>query len=267
MPTNIYEISTYANLWVKEAGEKIRSSFPKTLDIKTKSNPNDLVTNIDQETEKFFTEKIKGSFPGHRILGEEGYGDQVDELTGIVWIIDPIDGTMNFVHQQRNFAISVAVYEDGVGKIGIIYDVVHDELYQVIKGQGVHLNGMELPRLEHQKVSQAIIGVNATWVTENRRLPQDLLAPLIKDVRGSRSYGSAAIEMVYVAAGRLDAYISPRLSPWDFAAGILMIEELGGEVTNLRGEPLNLVKENSVLVAKPGVHGEIMEKYLKNGKW
>ncbi|MBM4764367.1 inositol monophosphatase family protein [Bacillus sp. B15-48] len=267
MTTNIYEINTYAQQWVKEAGESIRASFPKTLDIKTKSNPNDLVTNIDKETEQYFIKKIKATFPDHQILGEEGYGDKIDELSGIVWIIDPIDGTMNFIHQQRNFAISVAVYENGKGRIGLIYDVVHDELYHVIRGQGVFMNGLELPRLEARGVSESIIALNATWVTENRRLPPSLLAPLVKKARGTRSYGSAALEMVYVASGRIDAYLTPRLAPWDFAAGVIMIEELGGVATNLRGEPFDLIKENSVLVAKPGLHSEILEVYLQGGKW
>jgi myo-inositol-1(or 4)-monophosphatase len=267
MLTNIHEINTYANQWIKEAGARIRSSFPKTLDIKTKSNRNDLVTNIDQETEQYFIGKIKETYPNHQILGEEGYGDKIEKLSGVVWIIDPIDGTMNFIHQQRNFAISVAVYENGVGKIGLIYDVVHDELYHVIKGKGVYLNGLKMPRLETRELSESIIALNATWITENHRLPPDLLAPLVKEARGTRSYGSAAMEMVYVASGRLDAYITPRLAPWDFAAGIIMVEELGGLVTNLRGEPLDLIKENSVLVARPGLHSEIMKKYLKEGKW
>ncbi|PLR97433.1 inositol monophosphatase family protein [Bacillus sp. T33-2] len=267
MPANLHEIDTYAQKWVKEAGERIRASFPKTLNIQTKSNPNDLVTDIDQATEQYFIEKIRSTFPEHRILGEEGYGDKLEDLSGVVWIIDPIDGTMNFVHQQRNFAISVGIYEDGGGKIGLIYDVVHDELYHVIKGNGVDLNGQKIPRLEETTVSKAIIALNSTWVMENKRIDHQLLIPLAKDVRGTRSYGSAAMELVYVATGRIDAYISLRLAPWDFAAGILMIEELGGVTTNLRGEKLSLLEQNSVFVAKPGLHREIMNNYLHGGNW
>jgi len=263
----IHEIDTYAKQWIKEAGERIRASFPNTLNIKTKSNRNDLVTNIDQETEQYFIGKIKETFPDHKILGEEGYGDEINQLSGIVWIIDPIDGTMNFIHQQRNFAISIGIYEDGVGKIGLIYDVVHDELYHVIKGQGVFLNSLALQPLGTRTVSESIIGLNATWVTENRRLPPELLSPLVKEARGTRSYGSAALEMVYVASGRIDAYLTPRLAPWDFAAGIIMVEELGGVATDLRGKPLDLLNQCSVIVARPGLHEEIMQSYLKSGKW
>lgn len=267
MEEHVLQIDTYAKQWIKEAGENIRASFPKTLNVTTKSNPNDLVTDLDKATEQYFISKINSTFPDHQILGEEGYGDEVKDLSGVVWIIDPIDGTMNFVHQQRNFAISIGIYIDGEGIIGLIYDVVHDELYHCIKGNGVFLNGQALPKLEKTKVKEAILAMNATWVTPNRRINHELLIPLVKAVRGTRSYGSAAMEMVYVATGRIDAYITPRLAPWDIAAGIIMIEELGGVATNLRGEDFDMLKENSLFVSKPGLHGEILKNYLKEGKW
>ncbi|GLB60355.1 inositol monophosphatase family protein [Cytobacillus sp. NCCP-133] len=264
---NWSEVDTYAKSWVKEAGENIRKSFSKKLTIMTKSNANDLVTDIDQGTEQFFIKKIKEKFPEHRIMGEEGFGDKLSNLDGVVWIIDPIDGTMNFVHQQRNFAISIGIYENGEGKIGLIYDVVHDELYHCKKGHGVYMNDLKLPPLKETEVSKAIIGLNATWVTENKRIDPSLLAPLVKEARGTRSYGSAAIEMAYIASNRVDAYITLRLAPWDFAAGVIMIEELGGVVTTLKGEKLNFLENNSVLVSKPGLHKEIMKEYLNNGNW
>lgn len=267
MEYNLKEIDTYAKNWIREAGENIRSSFPKTLNVTAKSNPNDLVTDIDKGTEQYFIEKIKGTFPKHRIMGEEGYGDEITDLSGVVWIIDPIDGTMNFIHQQRNFAISIGIYVDGEGMIGLIYDVVHDELYHCIKGEGVFLNKKAIPKLEISKVNESIIALNATWVAPNKRINHELLIPLVKDVRGTRSYGSAAMEMVYVATGRIDAYMTPRLAPWDIAAGIIMITELGGKATNLRGEELDMLKGNSLFVSKPGLHGDIMKNYLKDGKW
>lgn len=267
MEYNLKEINTYAMQWIKEAGENIRASFPKTLNVTAKSNPNDLVTDIDQETEQYFIEKIKGTFSNHRILGEEGYGDEVKDLSGVVWVIDPIDGTMNFVHQQRNFAISIGIYIDGEGVIGLIYDVVHDELYHCMKGNGVYLNENAIPKLSTAKVNEAIVALNATWVAPNKRINHEMLIPLIKDVRGTRSYGSAAMEMVYVATGRIDAYMTPRLAPWDFAAGVIMIRELGGVATTLKGEELDMLKENSLFVSKPGLHGDILGNYLKDGKW
>lgn len=260
-------IDLQAKQWVMEAGDKIRDSFTETLNIQTKSNPNDLVTNIDKEIEQFFINKIRKTFPNHRILGEEGFGDEVNNLDGVVWIIDPIDGTMNFIHQQRNFAISLGVYENGIGKIGIIYDVAHGELYHAITGKGAFMNDTELPRLNKVTVKESIIALNATWVMENHRIDHNLLIPLVKEARGTRSYGTAALEMVFVATGRVDAYISMRLSPWDVAAGSVIIEELGGVVTNLRGNKLDFLSKDSLLVAKPGLHQTIIKDYLKEGKW
>lgn len=264
---NWTEISNQAVFWMKEAGQLIRNSFSKTLDIQTKSNPNDLVTEIDKKTEQFFIHKIKEYYPDHKIVGEEGFGDKLDSMDGIVWVIDPIDGTMNFVHMQRNFAISIGIYEDGIGQIGLIYDVVLDELYHCRKNYGVYLNETALKPLEKVSISEAIIGINATWVTKNSRIDPQILAALVYDSRGTRSYGSAALEFAYVASGRLDAHISLRLSPWDFAAGKVLVEELGGVVTDLRGNPVDLLSQNSIIMAKPGIHEIIMEKYLKNGNW
>jgi myo-inositol-1(or 4)-monophosphatase len=256
------EIDHYAQQWIKEAGARIRATFAQKLTVETKSHRNDLVTNVDRETERFFIENIKKTFPHHHVLGEEGFGDNITTLEGIVWIIDPIDGTMNFVHQQRNFAISIGVFENGVGMLGYVYDVVQDELYTARKGEGAFLNDKPLPPLEPVSISEALISLNATWVTENKRIDPSVLAPLVKDVRGTRSYGSAALEMAYVAAGRLDAYITMRLSPWDFAGGLVLVQEAGGIVTNLYGEPLRLLERNSVFVSKPGLHEEILQKYI-----
>ncbi|MCA1029911.1 inositol monophosphatase family protein [Bacillus timonensis] len=256
------EIDGNAKAWVKEAGQKIKQSFQTKLSIGTKSNPDDLVTNIDKETEKYFIKKINETYPSHKILGEEGYGNKIDTLDGVIWIIDPIDGTMNFIHQQRNFAISLAVYENGVGKIGMIYDVVHDELYHAFKGEGAYLNEIKIPQLENVPVNQSILAINATWVTENRRIDANRLRPLVKAVRGTRSYGSAAIEFAYVVTGRVDTYITMRLSPWDFAAGAILIEEVGGKVSTLEGKQLNLLGENSILVSNSSLHQDILQNYI-----
>jgi myo-inositol-1(or 4)-monophosphatase len=264
---DINAVDTFAKQLVKEAGERIKKSFSNVLNIETKSHANDLVTNMDREIEQYFIHKLKGHFPEHRVLGEEGVGSNPKELSGVVWIIDPIDGTMNFVHQQRNFAISIGIYEDGVGKIGLIYDVVHDELYHAKKGEGAFLNDKQLSPLSDVKVEEAVIGLNSTWVTQNRRIDRNILSPLVKAVRGTRSYGSAAIEMAYVAAGRLDSYITLRLSPWDFAAGIILVEEVGGVCTTLKGEKLNLLGENSVFIANGSFHEKVLKDFLNNGNW
>ena len=257
------EIEQFARILLQEAAKNIKSSLYDSITINTKSNENDLVTNKDEEIEKFFYEKIKKKFPNHYLLGEEGKGDDLDQVTGVVWILDPIEGTMNFVHQKRNFMISLGIYENGIGKMGFIMDVIHNELYFAKKGGGAFLNDLELTPLKNVVLEEAIVAVNAIWLTKNRYLNHEKLSNLVRKVRGSRSYGSAAMEMVYVAMGRIDAYITPRLSPWDFAAGKIIVEELGGICTSLKNESLSILKKSSVLVSNASIHNELLTDYIE----
>lgn len=251
-----------AHLWVKEAGDIIKQSFITELNIQYKTNFSDLVTNVDKQVEQFFINKIHTKYVGHRVLGEEGFGDKEITTEGVIWIIDPIDGTTNFVNQQRHFAISLAIYEDGIGQIGIIYDVMSDEMYHCRSGEGAYLNDRPLSKLEKKPLSQSLIGINASWLIKNRKIDPSVLTPLVNEVRGIRSYGSAAIEIAYVASGRLDGYISLRLSPWDFAAGKLLIDEVGGVLTKIDGEEIELLKQNTIFAANPSVHEEILDTFI-----
>ena len=256
------EIHAQAVQWMKEAGQRIIHSFETSLNIETKSNMNDLVTNMDKDVEQFFLKRIAERFPEHKVLGEEGAGHDLKELEGIVWIIDPIDGTMNFVHQQRNFAISIGIVENGIGRIGLIYDVVHDELYHCVKGEGAYLNEKKIAPMQEAKLEESIFGLNAIWLTDNKKIDKNITAKLVRDVRGTRSYGSAALELIYVATGRMNAYISMRLAPWDFAGGTIIIEELGGIVTDLHGSPIDYLSKSSLIATTPQLHKVIMEHYL-----
>jgi myo-inositol-1(or 4)-monophosphatase len=177
-------------------------------------------------------------------------------------MLDPIDGTMNFIHQKRNFAISLGIYKDGIGILGYIYDVIHDELYSAQKGNGAYLNDEPIPLLESTTISEAIIGMNASWVVPNPHIENEGLIRLVKDVRGIRSYGSAALELAYVATGRIDAYMSMRLSPWDVAGGIVIAHEVGAVATNLHGQPLKLLGQDTFLVARKSLHATLIEKYI-----
>jgi myo-inositol-1(or 4)-monophosphatase len=249
--------------WIKEASAYINESFQSTLTIDTKSNASDLVTNIDKEVEKLFIKRIREKYPAHYILGEEGFGDKIEVTDGYVWVIDPIDGTMNFIHQQRNFAISLAVYLDGVGLFGIVYDVALQDMYVTVPGEGAYVNGTKINRLEEGCVEQSIVSLNAIWLTENRRLDHEKLAHVGRHARGTRSYGCAAIEMMYVITGKVDAYMTPRLAPWDFAAGAIMAEEVGAIATTLKGETLSILHKSGLLIARPGVHEEILGNYIR----
>ncbi|MGM9986662.1 MAG: inositol monophosphatase family protein [Bacillaceae bacterium] len=235
--------------WVKEAGEIIKSRLKEKIEIHTKSSVIDLVTNVDREIELFFISKIEKTFPTHHIVGEEGQASLKNKQATSVWYVDPIDGTMNFVNQQRNFCISVAFYENGKGVFGIVYDVIANELYHCFKGAGAYLNDTRLSMLAKDSVDHALIGLNGRWLIESNQLDYKKMWALSKKCRGLRAYGCAALEFVYVAMGSLQAYISPHLSPWDYAAGIMIVEEVGGEAVTFDGQPLSLSQSGSVLVS------------------
>lgn len=247
---------------IHEAGERIRQSLSEKLEIETKANANDLVTNIDRETELFFIEQIHAYDPAFKILGEEGMGEPLESLDGVVWIIDPIDGTMNFIRQHRNFAISIGIYVDGIGKLGYIYDVMRNDLYFAVEGQGAYMNDRQLERLQPLPLHEAIIGINATWVTPNRYIDHNKMIDLVHHVRGTRSYGSATLEIASVVCGRMDAYMSMRLSPWDIAGGAVIANEVGAIVSNLGNEAINLEEQDTFIIANPKIHKTIIEQYV-----
>ena len=251
--------------WILEAGRMIRDKINNPRTISTKSNPNDLVTEMDKEVEFFFASKIREFYPSHLLLGEEGYGDSKINKKATVWVIDPIDGTMNFVHQKQNFAISVGIYHEGVGEIGCIYDVMNNTLYSALKGSGAYRNNKKLPPLEKGKLSlnESIVAFSHRWLMRNRFVNEKVMQQLVHDVRGVRSYGSAALGFARIAEGSLDAYITMRLEPWDIAAGKIIVEEVGGITTDVRGKAIGPLDSSSVLCAHPDIHAFLVKQYLR----
>lgn len=253
--------------WMLEAGALIRQKIDDPLTISTKSNPKDLVTQMDREVEFFFATKIKQFYPNHLLLGEEGYGDEVLNDTETIWIIDPIDGTMNFVHQKQNFAISIGIYHQGIGEIGCIYDVMNNNLYSALRGNGAFKNNQKLPPLKEElDLNEAIICLSHRWLIKNSYTNEKIMQQLVQDVRGVRSYGSAALDFALVAEGAIDAYITMRLEPWDIAAGKIIVQEVGGVTTNIEGKEVAMLERSSIITGNPSIHGTIVKKYLKKAK-
>ena len=188
-------------------------------------------------------------------------------LDGIVWIVDPIDGTMNFVQQKRNFAISIGIFHQGIGEIGFVYDVMSDILYSAKRNEGAYKNDELLPPLKSQlKLEEAMLGFNHHWLCENRVIDEQVMQELVKKIRGSRAYGSAALKLAYVAEGIIDGYLTMNLAPWDIAGGIILVKEVGGVTTNLTGEPVNMLTNDSTLTCHPAIQQEIINDYLQKGK-
>lgn len=253
-----------AKAWITEAGSELRQSVKKKIHIHYKTSIRDLVTDKDREIERFFIERINRHFPDHHILAEEGLCNRQvnDPQKEWVWIIDPIDGTTNFVHQKCHFSVSVALYHQGKPQLGLVYDPMAEELFYAIKGKGAYLNGEPMDKLGTRPVEEAVISINSLWLTPNRYFDYRPLQALVGDVRGSRNLGSAALELSYVASGRLDAYFALRLSPWDFGAGIFIAREAGAMATTIWNDPINVFEKTSIFVARPGLHEAIVSRYL-----
>lgn len=255
---NYFKWKQQAEAWMREAADYIRWQMHEQLDIKTKEHKNDLVTHVDEGVENFFITKLAQMYPSHRVMGEEGSFKKIDDLSGVVWILDPIDGTMNFVHQKSFFAISLGIYVDGEPAAGLVYDVMADELYSAVAGFGAFLNGKPLPKLSSVNLDESILSINPGWASKDESVRN-----LIEIVRGARSYGVAALEMAYVASGRLDAYISLNLAPWDVAGGMILLQETGGLVTNMQGESLTLLKKDSLIAANPSIHHGLVNREFR----
>ncbi|HCW9878339.1 inositol monophosphatase [Staphylococcus aureus] len=251
----------FAQGLIQEAGIRIKQLMEQNLTIETKSNPNDLVTNVDKATEDFIFDTILETYPNHQVLGEEGHGHDIDTSKGTVWIVDPIDGTLNFVHQQENFAISIGIYIDGKPYAGFVYDVMADVLYHAKVGEGAYRGSQPLKPLNDSNLRQSIIGINPNWLT--KPILGEIFKEIVNDSRSARAYGSAALEIVSVATGNLEAYMTPRLQPWDFAGGLVILYEVNGQASNLLGEPLTISGPNSILVGNRGLHQEISNDYLE----
>lgn len=256
-----------AKEWILNAGKNIREVINNPLVVETKSHSNDLVTKVDRETEHFLVTHIRETYPTHKIFSEEGYGDEIQSLDGIVWIIDPIDGTMNFVEQRRNFAISVGIFHDGVGEIGFVYDVMSEILFHARKGEGTFKNKKKLQPLNPKLVlDEALLGFNHKWLCENDVIDVQVMQELVGNIRGSRAYGSAALKLAYVSEGIIDGYLTMNLAPWDIAGGMILANEVGALTTNLTGGPITLLTKESTITCHPAIQQELIEEYFKKGQ-
>jgi len=244
----------------REAGQMARAAREiRTLQVMMKSSPQDLVTEVDREIEAHVVERLSRILPEAGFLAEEGTVREGSDVN-LVWVIDPIDGTMNYIHHGRFFCTSIALVRDGVPVLGVIYDPIHEEMFTAMRGAGARLNGYPLSVHRERRLHEALLATNMLWTQSFGTYEvREVLGTLLRRSRGIRSLGAAALEIAYVASGRFDAYLSMRLSPWDFAAGVLLVEEAGGVATDFYGGSLDVLRKPSAgfLVAAPRVGEDI----------
>jgi Archaeal fructose-1,6-bisphosphatase and related enzymes of inositol monophosphatase family len=246
---------------VMAGAEQVVKYFNQTFDIKYKEGRNNLVTEADEASEKAIIEVIKKTYPDHHILTEES-GD-LPQQSEYKWIIDPIDGTINFAHGIPINCISVAVEKSGEMILGMVYNPHMNELFFAERGGGATLNGKPIKVSSETDAMKSclVTGFPYTYIHEQNG-PLQVFERLITEGVPVRRLGAAAIDLCWVACGRLDGFYEHRLQPWDSAAGFLIVEEAGGKVTDFDGNPYSPYQHR--ILATNGLIHEQMLKVIHN---
>lgn len=256
---DFFEIHFFAEHLIREAGKLINSKLTQDLSIDTKKHAHDFVTNIDREVEQFLVQRIKKHYPDHVIISEEGFGDVATDFQGVTWGIDPIDGTSNLVYKQKDFAISVSVYQDGVGELAYIYDVVADIFYHAKKDQGAFENYVPLKKRVDRKLEDSILYSRFNYIYENVYNIQEM----IQLSRGLSGMSCASLGLVEIGKGTVDLMIGKgNMKFWDISAGKLFAEENGVLFQGIDGSDYTICEEKDIIVGGPLLIKEVRERFL-----
>lgn len=258
-PLLLARLTNVAILAAQQAGEILKKAFNSPYQITFKEGRHNLVTQYDTEIENLIIAFIKKHFPEHNFLAEEG-GQQGDSIEDILWIIDPIDGTVNFAHNIPLFSISIAASFRGQILSGVVYNPMTSELFVAEKNNGAYLNGTPIAVSKTEVLADGMLATGFPYfVHENPLNCIDHFVSFTKLGVPIRRLGSAALDMAYVAAGRFDAFWEVSLKPWDFAAGKLLIEEAGGLVTNYVKEDVLITKSSPILASNKYLHDQMLQ--------
>jgi len=239
------------------AGKVLMASYGRlqNFQISMKAK-NDFVTEIDKKSEKLIISTIKNYFPDHAIQGEES---GVSHGKDILWIIDPLDGTSNYIHNIPIFSVSIGIMKNNIMKAGVIYDPIHQETFWAEKGKGAYLNKKKIRVTKVRPLSEALMATGIPFKARNRF--DEYMESFHKISLGSvgiRRGGSAALDLAYVACGRFDGFWELDLSPWDIAAGSLIMEEAGSIVTDMWGKKDHF-KNGDILASNGLIHQELCQ--------
>jgi len=220
----------------RAAGAQLRQAFETELRIETKSSPTDLVSEADVAAETLIRERLLAARPDDGMLGEEG--SDSTGTSGLRWIVDPLDGTTNFLFGIPQWGVSIAVEDEQGTLAGVVYDPMRDELWAAVRGAEPLLNGEPIDGREHaQDLATALVATGFGYAADVRAAQAEVAGRLLPRVRDIRRIGSAAIDLAWTAAGRYDAYFERGIKTWDFAAGALICEAAGLEVRHLNPVP------------------------------
>jgi myo-inositol-1(or 4)-monophosphatase len=247
----------------REAGARLREFFAQGVETEYKGDV-DVVTIADRTVEKLIRTRLSEVFPDHGVYGEEGTRDRLGGE--FRWYVDPLDGTTNFAHGFPQFCVSMGLEqrpstlkpeEDGTLVAGVIYDPLRDELFSAEKGKGAFLNGKPIRTSPISKLAEALLATGFPSRKRHASPNIHFYQEFTLRSHGVRRAGSAALDLAYVAAGRLEGFWEFNLNPWDTAAGILLVEEAGGRVTDFAGRGYR-IDSREILASDGGIHDELL---------
>ena len=228
------------------------------LKINVKS-PNDFVTEVDHAAEQAVIETLLTAYPGHAILAEESGRQHGAKHSEYLWIIDPLDGTTNFIHGFPVYAVSIALAHRGVMQQAVVYDPARNDLFYATKGRGAYLNDRRLRVSKRTRMNEALIGTGFPFRKgDNFKRYVKMFEEVMQQCAGLRRPGAAALDLCYVAAGWYDGFFETGLNPWDIAAGSLMITEAGGLIGNFTGEA-DYLHQREVVAGTPKIYGQLVQ--------
>ena len=247
----------------RAAGASLSRDFSEVEHLQvSRKGPADFVSNADHRAEEIIYEQLKKARPGYGFVMEEsGIVEGTDKTNR--FIIDPLDGTLNFLHGQPHFSVSIALEREGKLLTGVVYDVAKNEIFWAETGRGCWLENRKLRVATRTKLADACVATGTPWLGKSEQAHQTFWAEMqamTPTVAGIRRYGSAALDLAYVAAGRFDGFWERGLQSWDIAAGIVLIREAGGIVTELNGG--DVLKTGDILASNVDLHGKL-ESLLK----
>ncbi len=247
MPHSPAEFGAIALALAREAGELIRARLDGVIAISTKSTVTDMVTEVDQQSERLIVSRLTDLRPGDGLLGEEGTSR--DGTTGVRWVFDPLDGTTNYIYGYPSFGVSIAAEVDGEVVAGAVYDALRGEMFSAELGAGAFVDERPIHVTSQDSVPRALVSTGFGYDPARRAFQGRVLAEIVPQVRDIRRGGSAALDLCWVACGRVDAYYEFGLNDWDMAAGALIVREAGGRTGTFRGAPPGV---NTIVAAGPG---------------
>ena len=247
----------------KRAGDHALKMAGEALSIETKSSANDFVTQVDEECERLIVDSLLAERPHDGLAGEEGAA--TDGTTGVMWHIDPIDGTTNYVYGQPGWAVSIAAAvggPEGHMVVGVVFDPRHEELFTAVHGAGAWCNGVAIAPRSGDRLASAVIATGFSYDADIRRHQAAVLADVLPAVGNIRRCGSAAVDLCWVGLGRVDAYYESGLNLWDRAAGGLIAAEAGALVHDLHHrEPTR----RFTFAASPAIHDQLRDVLVAAG--